>query len=249
MILMDKSKYAVVDYRMDIECRENIESLGIKLIDSYKNKNVYKAIEGHVDINIFKIGENLFCSPESYEYYRDIFVREGIIEHINLIKAKTRLDKKYPKDIAYNICFTERYAIGRFADIDPLILEFLKKLSYDDKGSKLELIDINQGYANCSICQIDENSVISADKGVCKELKKKNIDVLEISQAHIDLFDFDYGFIGGASALIDDKVCFFGDIKSHPDFLIIKEFIEKKGKKVLSLSNKKLTDYGSLVII
>ena len=38
---MDKSKYAVVDYRMDIECRENIESLGIKLIDSYKNKNVY----------------------------------------------------------------------------------------------------------------------------------------------------------------------------------------------------------------
>ncbi|MEG0249237.1 MAG: hypothetical protein RR561_02245 [Peptostreptococcus sp.] len=252
---MDNTQYAIIDYRMDLECRKNIEKLGIRLINSYKNENVYEAINGHVDINIFQLGKNVFVSPESYEYYREEFMKVGLIDRINLLKGRKKLDRKYPKDIAYNMCFTGRYAIGSLENIDITILNFLEetvkfsKVNDKKNNNEIEIIDINQGYANCSICQIDENSVITSDKGISKELKKKNIDVLEISQGNIDLFDFDYGFIGGASASIDDRVCFFGDIIKHPDYSSIKEFVESKNKKILSLSNQKLIDYGGLIII
>lgn len=48
------------------------------------------------------------------------------------------------------------------------------------KDEKLNMININQGYSNCSIAVIDENSAIVTDKKIADILKKNNIDVLLI---------------------------------------------------------------------
>ncbi|MBQ8999245.1 MAG: hypothetical protein IJ086_11240, partial [Clostridium sp.] len=65
---------------------------------------------------------------------------------------------------------------------------------------------------------------------------------------HIDLFELNYGFIGGCSGLIsDDELAFFGDITSHPDYNKILEFVISKNKKLVCLSSEKLLDLGSII--
>ncbi len=298
-----KEKFAVVDFRMDKICREKLEKLGLKLLNSYYNENVYKAISGHVDINIFTDGEYLIVSPESYLYYKEIFQKLNC--DISLIAGKSSLEKKYPRDCSYNLAYTGKYYIANFECIDYEIKKLIynkhikvpqlekekiqtaqklarkegensniwqekaeielkgigkifEKNTCEDEIDKKELdkildlpnvIDVKQGYANCSICQVDENSIITSDLGLAKTLEKYSLDVLKIEAGHIDLFDFNYGFIGGASGIYLDKVVFFGSISQHPDYLKIKKFIEKKGKKIVELSSEKLRDYGSFCIL
>lgn len=280
-----KKKIAVIDFRMDKESRRNLKNLGLELIDSYCNKNIYDAISGHVDINMFTDGENIVVSPESYNYYREKFQKLGV--NRNIISGKTSLSKKYPGDILYNVCYTGKYYIANFENTDYEIKSLiyskyiknekiknnrsmkknsreniscnLKKNNIGENTSEKEktvdkifelenVINIKQGYSNCSICQVDEKSVITYDEGIAKCLEDRGLDVLKISTGYIDLFDFNYGFIGGASASFKKEILFFGKISEHPDYIRIKEFVEKKGKKIRELSNGKLTDYGSMFI-
>lgn len=149
--------------------------------------------------------------------------------------------KKYPNNIQYNVAILGNYAIHNFKYTDNIILEYLDKFN-------IKKINVKQGYCKCSICIVDENSIITSDEGIHKEVIKYGIDSLLIEKGYIDLFDLDYGFIGGCSGLISkDTLSFFGDIKKHPDYNRILEFVNKKNKKIISLSNEKLLDLGSLI--
>ena len=261
-----KEKIAVIDYRTSEDCRRNLEKYGLTLIDSYNNENVYNAISGHVDINMFTDGEQIIVSPESYSYYKEKFEKCCKNKEISselgekIICGKTRLSRKYPGDILYNICYTGKYYIGNFDNTDYEI----KKLIYnkfideenenpdEDEVEKIrelpEVIHIKQGYSNCSICQVDEESVITYDRGIAEALEKAGLDVLLIETGYINLFEFNYGFIGGASGSIGNDIVFFGDIGKHPDGQRIKDFIEEKGKRAVSLGKDGLTDCGSIFI-
>ena len=110
------------------------------------------------------------------------------------------------------------------------------------------MINVKQGYCKCSICIVDDNSIITSDEGIYKEVIKYGIDCLLIQKGHIDLFELDYGFIGGCSGLISDKtLMFFGDIKKHPDYNKINTFVSSKNKTIISLSDENLLDLGSLI--
>ena len=258
-------KIAVVDYRIDNKCRKSLEKIGFNLINSYRNENIYNAINGHVDINMFVTGKDVVVSPESYDYYRKEFIKNKC--SVNLICGKDFLSKKYPNDVLYNICYTGKYYIGNFNYADEIVKKIIveseiKKKNIGDFEKTItnefmgaddiqyfeNIIGIKQGYSNCSICQVDENSVITYDRGISEVLVKRGIDVLEIEEGHINLFDFNFGFIGGASANIGDSIVFFGDIMKHPDGEKMRAFIEERGKKVISLSDEKLTDYGSMFV-
>lgn len=57
-----------------------------------------------------------------------------------------------------------------------------------------------------------------------------------------------YGFIGGCTGLISkSELAFFGDISKHPSYSDIKGFLDKKGKKIVILSDESLLDLGSLI--
>lgn len=261
-----EERIAVVDFRTSEQCRRSLEKYGLVLIDSYYNKKVYSAISGHVDINMFTDGEKIIVSPESYSYYKKRLGevcknRQNECEvSEKIICGKTFLSKKYPGDILYNICYTGKYYIGNFDSTDYEIKKHIynkfidaKNINPDEKEVEKirelpEVIHIKQGYSNCSICQVDEESVITYDKGIAEVLENKGLDVLLIETGYINLFEFNYGFIGGASASVGSDVVFFGDLEKHPDGRKIIEFIEQKGKRAISLSDEKLTDYGSLYI-
>ena len=236
-------KYAVVDRRMEEDMRSKLEAEAYKIVESYDHKNLYDAIRSHVDIGLFAVGDKLIASKESYAYYQTA-IGDKLLKH-SIISGSRYLGLKYPEDIAYNFSFSGKYGIGKLDNIDPAVIDVVL-----DQVPTSELIDVRQGYAACSICWVDERSLITSDRGIAKVLRAYDIDVLEIDKGHIDLFDMDYGFIGGAtSSLEDGRIVFFGDVYSHPDGERMVEFIRSKSKEYLCLSSGRLKDYGGMLVI
>ena len=111
-----------------------------------------------------------------------------------------------------------------------------------------EKIFVKQGYTRCSVCKINENAIITADKTIADAASSHGVDVLTISPGHVTLDGYDYGFIGGASFTYRDKIFFFGRIEDHPDHLKMRDFAEKHSAKLISLSDLPLCDIGGGVI-
>lgn len=237
-IMEKRKRYAIIDYRMDNLTRKSLLDEGFILIDSFKNNNVYNAINGHVDISLFYNGEIFVASKESYNYYYNALSMYNIDKKI--ISGNTYLNSKYPKNVRYNLCFSGKYSIGNFNYIDEKVIEVVEEY---------EKINVKQGYSNCSILAVDKKSFITSDSGIYNTLKSNGIDVLKISEGNISLFGMNYGFIGGASAVYGNKVYFFGNIKSHPDFKEILNFIDYRGKESIVLGDGILKDYGSMYIV
>ena len=158
------------------------------------------------------------------------------------------ISKKYPQDIKYNVCIIGNKAIHNFEYTDSKIKEELIKQNY-------ELINTNQGYTNCSIAVIDDNSAIVTDKGLYKILEKHKIDVLYLKE-NLDIklltksgYSTRNGFIGGAIAKIDNNIIIFGDLNKIDKQSKIRDFIMSKDLNIIEFKNLDIIDYGGIVEI
>ncbi|MFI3210683.1 MAG: hypothetical protein R3Y64_06500 [Peptostreptococcaceae bacterium] len=232
-----KISLALIDKRVSKEILDKLNKLNIKVIKSTKN-NTYDAINYHPDISILKLDyQNIIVCPNLYDYYKNALK----LYNFNIIKGNKNIEEKYPKNIYYNICIFGKFAVHNFKYTDQNIIDYL------DKNNFIK-INVKQGYCKCMICVVDSNSIITSDIKIHKEVKKYGIDSLLIDNGSIDLFELNYGFIGGCSGLIsNDTICFFGDIKKHKNYVEIEKFISSKNKKIVSLSSNNLIDYGSLL--
>ena len=174
-----------------------------EIIPSFTHKKLQKPVCSHPDMTILPIGDVFVCCPESFDYYKSFLGNR-------VISGQTPLFSHYPEDIAYNVLIYKNKAFGKKDYIDDVVLSELKK-------QDIELINVNQGYAKCS-CAVCDSGVITADEGIYDALEKNNINALKISSGHVKLTGYDYGFIGGASGIIDGKLTFFGDVSKHPDY-------------------------------
>ena len=102
------------------------------------------------------------------------------------------------------------------------------------------MIDINQGYSNCSIAVIDDNSVVVTDKKIADKLSQNGIDVLLLEE-NLDIKllknDGNYskmnGFIGGCIARVDNKIVIFGDISKIDKEKKIRNFIQSRNLEIV----------------
>ncbi len=209
---------------------------GFELLHSYENKAVAPPLWYHADMQLCALSDGKYISsPECWDYYKNI------VEKDNILRGNTYLSCNYPADIAYNILVSKSCAIGNFKYTDPLLLENLK-------GKKL--INISQGYAGCTICQISDFGYITSDRGVHKALVSEGLDVLLINHGGIILKGYDCGFIGGSSVMLSrDILAVNGNAEALPDYDNIRSFCLNYGVSLLSLSNKPVADIGSFVII
>lgn len=237
-ITKNKLTLALVDKRITLKMENALKDKNIKLIKTIDCKDTYDAIKYHPDISICKLNDNnIVVAPNVYEYYKNKLNHYNF----NVIKGESYVSNKYPFNIQYNVAIFGKYAIHNFKYTDKNILEYIEK-------NNIKKINVNQGYSKCSICIVDENSIITSDNGIYNECIKYNIDCLLIRQGYIDLFNMDYGFIGGCSGLLcNDELSFYGDIKKHPDYKKIFHFVKSKNKKIISLSDENLLDLGSII--
>ena len=207
----------------------------INILPLFGGKIDYKidAVSNHIDTQIAHIGDNKFVvSPHLFNHY------SFVLPDAFLIKGESVLCGTYPDDAAYNVASIGKYLIHNLKYTDKIILSETKK----------EKIQVSQGYSKCSICIVDENSVITEDAGIARTLERHNIDVLKISAGDILLPDLEYGFLGGASGKLSKNIlAFAGDITSHRDYRRIRDFCLKRNVEPVSLCDGKLTDIGSII--
>lgn len=231
-------KKALIDGRATKELIHNLEKLDIKAIKTLKCKELYDAISYHVDILTYKVdNNNIIVAPNIYVSFKNILIKNGI----NPIKGNTTLKSNYPYNIAYNVARVGKYAIHNFNYTDLIIKKYLEK-------EKAKLIHVKQGYSKCSIGIVNENAIITSDKGIAKVLiNNTDIDVLTISPGYIRLENLNYGFIGGCMASLCEKsIVFSGSLNNHPDEKNILKFLRKHNKEPIFLANTDLVDLGSV---
>ena len=187
---------------------------------------VYDEISGHSDIFYCKIKDRIICAPNS-----------PIIENEFMLGA-TILQKKYPNDIAYNVCQIGENIIGS---------------KYTDSTINPNII-VKQGYTKCSIAVTGENSCITSDRQIYKVLKKNNVDVCFIEEHNIKLLDrnSEYtkmeGFIGGACFIFDNNFVLFGDIESLKSKELLKQHLYKYNLNLRDFKGLSVNDYGGAII-
>lgn len=239
-IPQDKPEIIIVDYRISLEIEEKLKELtGARIIRNPKSAFLYEEISGHPDIVLLPLNsKSLVCAPHLYEHYENILSQH----EISVICGKTKISGSYPADVAYNICLFSNKSIQNINHADDIALSVL-----DEKKAKK--LHVKQGYSKCSICIVDENSIITSDRKIHETCLSNGIDSLLISHTGVFLSESMDGFIGGSSITLSDSILFFGDIRKHPDYESIYSFISRKNKSIVSLSPQKLSDYGSAIVL
>ena len=154
--------------------------------------------------------------------------------------GSSSLKRDYPYDIAYNAACTGRYFIHNLNCTDSFLLAEARRLG-------MIFVDVKQGYAKCSTVVVDEDSVITYDRGIVRRCTAAGMNVLQVSPGHVVLEGYGCGFIGGASGRIGNTVFFNGDLPAHPDFRAIRDFIEERGISVKWFPEWPLTDIGTII--
>ena len=234
-----KVSKVIVDYRITKESEETLNNIGIQCIKTKKCNNVYDEISGHTDIGLIHLGNNeLIVENTMYSQYEKIFKELDI----NLIRGNTILENKYPKDIAYNGCIIGNKFVHNLKYTDSLLLQKVKEKGFD-------LININQGYSKCSISIVNENNIITSDRGIEKELSKY-LNVLYIEAENNIKLGKMQGFIGGATGLISNNIwCINGDINRLKNCAKILDFLKLNNMEIVCLNNSEIVDIGSLIPI
>lgn len=212
---------------------------GAHVIKPYRMECMPPSMKYHADLSFCYLGFGVaVCAPEAYTYYRDALSGYGI----RLVKGERHLSGNYPWDAAYNVAILGDKIFCKKAITDEAVLYEAQKAGYT-------IVNINQGYAKCSVCPVDEKSAISADASFIKAAEATGVDVLAITNNGIRLEGFDNGFFGGCVYMADRKtLAVKGDISTLPQFETIKDFLAKRDIRIKPDIGA-VTDFGSLIPI
>ena len=217
------------------KCKNSIEKMGYRTVLLPDYSRLSSAVCSHADMIMFFDGKRLIMQKDYFEENSHLF--EGI--DLELCLTEEDIRSNYPFDIAFNAVLTN----------GGILFSKTEYTSEAVKAAARQLVKVNQGYTACSTCRVADKAFITADEGLYKVYTENGIDCLKISQGAIELPGCNYGFIGGASVVLGDMICFFGRIEDHPDYLSVKNFAKKYGKELISLSDEKITDIGGAVVV
>ncbi len=236
----EKVVLAIVDGRINNSLEKGFSAKGIQIVKTKLHTSLYKSVAFHPDMFLHHIGgKNIVYAPGTSEDT----VRELEGYGFQLVRGEAELENKYPGNISYNAARVGKYVFHNTNYTDNILKKFFSKLD-------VELVHVNQGYAKCAISVVDENSIITMDRGIAKIADQKGLDVLVVEEKNILLKGLDYGFIGGSSGLIDKNTwAVSGKFESLESCLKIIDFLYNKGKTIISLSDQQVVDIGSPIPI
>ncbi|OPJ59053.1 DUF6873 family GME fold protein [Clostridium oryzae] len=232
-------KTCVVDYRTSEKELNSLVGLGFSPICCPPCPNLYTSVCGHPDMQMF--------FPDSKTVIVQKQISKKFIEHlqyagIEILHSENNLTDKYPYDIILNAFIVGDFFVHNIKFTDKTIIDYL--------GSNKKFVSVKQGYSKCSTLVINDSAVITNDVTIAKALKDIGIDVLLLPHGNITLKGLDYGFIGGASGILDDgSVAFFGNINRYTYANDVKDFLKKYNMDIYCLYDGPLIDRGTLFCI
>lgn len=237
----DMAEYILIGEKYGSKLGPALEKLGYRLVYITDNPFIDERLSGHADLSVFyDEAQNIFAS----KHLKSTFFADSL-RNIGFFTTflQDEQSRFYPCDAQLNICLLGDHFIFNPQTAHPPIIEHLKKQGREG-------IECKQGYTRCSVCVVDNNSIITADSVIADKCRKVGIDVLEIVPGYIELAGFEYGFIGGASIRLSDKfIAFTGILTAHPQYMEITDFIKSKGLNIIYLTDQPAFDIGSAYII
>ena len=244
--MMKKNKYAIIDYRLSEKCKKSLINYGFSLIELKENNKYDAAVAAHPDIFLF-LSENTIIIDKSIKdkFSQQQFSKEREIKFTNQTNVLGGM-MLYPNDCTLNFAKIGSYLIGKKDIANNELLKIARAEGY-------EFINVNQGYAKCNVCIVNDNAIITEDIGIAEACRNNNIDVLLLKTHSVKLDGYNYGFIGGASGTEyrnnNNIVYFCGCIENHPEYIQIKNFCSTHNAQPISLSDEDLHDRGSIFFI
>ena len=222
--------------------RKSLNNLGISTTFIPDNPYVDVRLSGHADLSVFHAGgERIYLASH---LKGTNFEKEWHRLGADLVFLDMKQSATYPHDAQFNACTVGRRLIYAPKVTGKEIVDYFT----NEQGT--DLLPIRQGYGKCSVCVVDERSIITADKGIAEAAKKIGLDVLQITPGFIDLPGFAYGFIGGSVFRISEHImAFTGLLDGHPDKAAILSFIGARGFEPVYLTENKIFDIGSALPI
>lgn len=235
----DRVKLAVVDGRIGKDLEAGMKSLGIQIIKTGKHPDLYEAVAFHPDMMLHHAGgRRIVYAPGTSPALLESLDSHGFV----LVEGLKRLALSYPADIAYNGARIGSFFFHNLKHTDGRLLEELT-------AAGVEPVHVNQGYAKCSVAIVDENSIFTSDAGIARAAEERGIEALLVPpQKRIRLPGLDYGFIGGCGGMTGRRQwSVFGQAAELEDWPQLEEFLKRKKIEAVSLSDGRITDYGSLL--
>ncbi len=151
---------------------------------------------------------------------------------------RSKLVPEYPGDVLYNAAVLGDYIIcSKYTDPELI------------SRSGCKQILVKQGYVKCNLVVLSDHHVITEDEGIYKALGAySDINCLLISPRQVRLPGHEYGFIGGASGLVDGEIIFNGDLSRHSDYKAIADFVSVAGVGIKYFPDYPLCDIGSIIL-
>lgn len=216
---------------------DELKRLGIDTFVADSEPDLPKPVINHADLCINYLGSGNVVLSKTQVKLKAALEKLGCKCYI----INESLKNAYPDDCLLNCIVNSTDLICNYDITSAKIKEL---------ANGKTVIDVNQGYAKCSVCAVSDKAFITDDKSIYKALKNAEYDVLEVKKGSVALDGYDYGFIGGACCKISkDVLAFFGNAKAHKSYDDIKAFCKNYNVDLLSLDNERLCDIGSFIPI
>lgn len=230
---------AAVDGRLSPEACASLERLGVGLIKVPCHPSLYGAVSCHPDMLLHHVGGDLIVHAPGIGAGLEASLAEA---GFRLVRGAAELSPGYPLDIAYNAARVGRFYFHNLKFTDAVLRKELEKAG-------VEPVHVEQGYTKCSTAIVDENTIITSDKGIAGAAEKKGVEALLINPAQgILLPGLDYGFIGGATGLVEKhRLAVNGAADGLKSFEAIRLLLSSRNGGLYSLSGLPATDVGSIL--
>lgn len=219
-----------------------LQTLRIESILMPDNPDIDPRLAGHADLSLLHLGEQHLAAALYLEGsdLSERLRRAGA----NLIIPQLPYRREYPFDAQLNLCIAGEKVILNPITAAGEVVDYLTNFGVSD------FIFCRQGYTRCAVCLVDREGVITSDRGIAKAMESSGMDILLISQGHIWLEGYPYGFIGGASFKISsERLAFTGRLDRHPDCDRILKFLQKYDIEPIFLTSEPAFDIGSAIPI
>ncbi len=226
-------KRLIVDKNISKYTISFLESLDYSLIFSIELCDVKNSTSTHPDMQFVKIGDKkAIVASQSLNYYKSQLTDFEFV-------AVENIKSPYPDDTTLNFAL-----VGNNVVCTKYQYNRIKELQNYD------CIFVKQGYTKCSICVLNDSTIITGDRGIAKSLENSNIKAYYLPCDQIKLDGYDNGFWGGASGLIEKNKLFFnGNIKNLSCYDELVSILEQEKIEPVYQTNSEVYDNGSIILI
>lgn len=226
----------------------SLKSNGYTVFEIAKNPKLEPSVASHADCNLQRIDENTyFVDKGNCNALKNFLISLPIVNNLtnnsSLNIYPVDVYSPYPYEAGINVKRIDGGIVCNTKCVDEKIKQYALE-------NDLKLFHCNQGYVGCSSVLVAPNAVMTDDKSVYACFNSIGFDCLMLSKGQIKLSGHSYGFIGGCCGFVDKNLlAFTGNIKSHRDYIRIKNFLDKYNVTALELTDDVLTDIGGIVPI